>query len=187
MYQRTRMNDRAKASSPCVRAGRQSLGFYIRFSPHFVPTGAERTRPSMERHEVGGRQIKEMEHFHTDGLDLLWGKGWQSLEKSLRLKCCQSCLCLPPSSVCSVKLQLFPDSIYNHCAHLTNYENSPLKKQNKLKLFWQHLSLVLTRRNSFMCCSIFLVRKVNMAPLRWLIAVAKQWMLLLCPEHIKTQ
>lgn len=125
MYYCTRMNVLAKASSPCVRAGRQSLGFCIRFSPHFVPTGAEQTRPSMERHNVGGRQIKEMEHFHTDGLDLLRGKGWQSLEKRLRLKYCQSCLSLPLSSVCSVKLQLFPYSIHNHCPRLTNYENSP--------------------------------------------------------------
>lgn len=38
----------AKVSSPCVRAGRQSLGFCTLYSPHFVPTGAEQTRPSME-------------------------------------------------------------------------------------------------------------------------------------------
>lgn len=29
---------------------------------------------------------------------------------------------------------------------------------------------------------MFLFRKVNMAALRWLMAVARQWMLLLCPE-----
>lgn len=44
---------------------------------------------------------------------------------------------------------------------------------------------ILTRRNSFRWCSIFLFRNINMAELRWLIAVAKQWMLLLCPENIK--
>lgn len=29
------------------------------------------------------RQIKQLEHFYTGGLDLKWGKGWQSLEKAL--------------------------------------------------------------------------------------------------------
>lgn len=104
---RSHENDLTKASSPYVGAGRRSLGFCIPFSPHFVPAGAERRRPSMVRHTDRGRQIKEMEHFHTGGLDLLWGKGWQSLEKTLGLKYCQRCLSPPPSSPCSIKPNLF--------------------------------------------------------------------------------
>lgn len=46
--QSTEQSKMANVSSPCVRAGRQSLGFCILFSPHSVPTGAEQTRPSTE-------------------------------------------------------------------------------------------------------------------------------------------
>lgn len=105
--------DLAKASSPCVREGRQNLCFCIPLYPHFVPTAAGRTRPSMERQTVRWRQFKEMEHFHTDGLDLLWGKGWSSLEKTLGLKCCE--LLIPATVICVLcQTQTFSYSVQNH-------------------------------------------------------------------------
>lgn len=63
IYEHVHRKDLAKASSPCVRAGRQNLCFCIPIYPHFVPTAAERTRPSMNDTQFAEGRSKKWNIF----------------------------------------------------------------------------------------------------------------------------